>query len=549
MDSQNRIILTTKRFGTTKDFIINIFPSISRNILFSFLETDDAKILNECDDYEIRVENIDDGGEIILSKNDSCVLNVADHPYPAMEYRIRLIDKNTSESKLFLYKISHQTATNDSQYKIMISAISQYDENLLYEKDAKYLSGKRVYKSGYRNFHTLISFLNEKSNLIINSLNAVYDNPLLKDYRTIIKTTAERKQSARSIIKNARLINSDAAYSSKVMQSSNLPINQYLLHMLVFSKIRLKQLNDECLTELGKIQEKITLINKNSGPNKREHTLYQLSVYDRRKKRLETFLKCSDSYLIRIDRIIQSDSFRNIKPSSKRDNSIVYHKHYLFIEKQLFLPLFQGYLFSFANSYSSILSAPIKQTSKLFEAYCLLSLDSAIREMEFDDITEEIDYDHVIKRFVRGEYEFELLYEIDAKDVSVVKKNEVFYINDSRNISPDFCLILKHRGLPICFLVFDAKCRKIENIHNSIVDGSYEKTIRNYLSFRYSTDENPFFIPKIVDSLWFLLPDNPNSVNHEPINQLEYRFVKLALDGNESDFVSQFVDYFSMFLN
>lgn len=549
MDLPNRIILTTKCFDKSRVLPIDIFPDIRRNILFSFLETEDAEILNDCEDYEIRVENIDEGGEIILNKGDSCILNVADHPYPAMEYRIRLIKKDTNESKLFLYKIGHQTATNDTQYKTMVSAISQYDENFLYEKDSKYLTGKRVYKSGFKHFHSLIEFLNQQKNLIISSLNAVFDNPLLKDYRIVVKTPAERKQSVRSIIKNSRTISKDTFYSAKVTQSSELPINQYLLHMLLFSEIRLKQLREECLIELGKVKERIRAINDNSGLNKRAHTIYQLGVYDKRKTRLEAFLESANSFIIRIDRVAQSDSFRVLKPSSKRDNSIVYHKHYLFIERQLFLPLFQGYLFSFVNSYSSILSAPIKQTSKLFEAYCLLSLDSAIQELGFEDTKEEIDYDHVIKKFIKDEYEFELMYEIDAKDVSVVQKNEVYYINDSRNVSPDFCLILKHRGLPICFLVFDSKCRRIENVHKSIVEHDYEKTIRNYLSFRYSTDDNPFFIPKIVDSLWFFVPDNPNSTNHSPINQLEYRFIKLALDGNESDFVSQFVDYISMFLD
>ena len=49
------------------------------------------------------------------------------------------------------------------------------------------------------------------------------------------------------------------------------------------------------------------------------------------------------------------------------------------IERQLYLPLFQGYAVSFANNYSSILSTPIKSTSKLFEVYCLLTLDAAIK--------------------------------------------------------------------------------------------------------------------------------------------------------------------------
>lgn len=554
MGSQNRIILITTCFGKQKEFVIDIFPDMTRNILFKFLETEDAEILNDCADYIICIDNIDDEDDEnekdkFIKKGEKRILNVADHPYPAMEYRIRLIKKDTNESKLFLYKICHQTATNDTQYKTMVSAIANYDENFLYEKDPKYLTGKRVYNSGFRHFHSLIEFLNKQKSLINSSLNSILDNPVLKDYRIVVETPLEKKQSVRSIIKNSRRINRDIVYSSKVVQSSELPINQYLLHMFMFSKIRLKQLKEECLVELAKVKDRIKTINENSGLNKKEHTIYQLGVYDKRKKRLEDFFETSNSFAMRIDRITQSNSFNKLKPSSKREKTIVYHKDYLFVERHLFLPLFQGYLFSFVNSYTSILSAPIKQTSKLFEAYCLLSLDSAIQEMGFNDLNEEIDYDHVIKRFIKDDYEFEIMYEINAKDVSIVQKNEVYYINDSRNVSPDFCLILKHKELPICFLVFDAKCRRIEDVHKSIVEKGYEKTIRNYLSFRYSTDDNPFFIPKIVDSFWFFVPDNPNSTNHDPINQLEYRFVKLALDGNESDFVSQFVDYISMYLD
>ena len=62
-----------------------------------------------------------------------------------------------------MYKITHLKSTNDSQYKTMVAAIGQYDENLLYEQDAKYLSGKRIYNSGYRSLQTLITIIKDNS--------------------------------------------------------------------------------------------------------------------------------------------------------------------------------------------------------------------------------------------------------------------------------------------------------------------------------------------------------------------------------------------------
>ena len=101
----------------------------------------------------------------------------------------------------------------------------------------------------------------------------------------------------------------------------------------------------------------------------------------------------------------------------------------------------------------------------------------------------------------------------------------------------------------MCFLVFDAKCRKAEYVHRDIEEGKYEKTIREYLSLRYSVDDNPFFLPKIVDSLWRVLPQDELDSQFEKINQLEYRFIKLAMNGDEESFIDKFEDFISFYLD
>lgn len=552
MDSRDNFILTTTRFDSKRDFSIAIPTNVNKSLLFSVLESDDVKITNNSYNHDIFIEDIENGGEIQLSYGQTADINDSDHPYPAMEYRIRIFNKTTGKSNLYLYKISHLSSTTDTQYKTMVASIGQYDENLLYEQDAKYLSGKRIYNSGYRSLQTLISIINDNSGFINYSLNMILNNPLLKDKRIVSKSPSLKRQSARSLIKNERSISDNSFYSSQIIQYADFGLNKYLIYMLRFSKIRLGELKKNCKSDLVRLQERLNTIIKNSNPdpNKRKkHTAYQIDNCNRRIERIRTFLDNSKNFLYNIDKIFESDVFKGIEASSKREQGIVYQHHYLNIERQLYLPLFQGFAFSFANTYGSILSTPIKQTSKLFEAYCLLSLDAAISELGFADITEELDYDHIIKKFVRDNYEIELMYEIDAKDVSIVNKGDIYYINsETRHISPDFYLILKRDNFPICFIVFDAKCRKVEAVNKDIVEGKYEKTIRDYLSLRYSSDENPFFLPKIVDTLWFLMPDNDISATYSPIHKLEYKFAKLQMDGNEDSFISDLEDYISMFL-
>ena len=553
MDSQDKLTLSITRFDSTRNFLIDIPENITKSILFSINEYNDAELTNNSINYDVYVENIEEGGEIKLSCGESALLNCADHPYPAMEYRIRIFKKETNKSNLYLYKINHSSSTSDSQYKAMISAIGEYDENLLYEQDVKYLGGRRLYNSGYRNLQTLIALISNNSRLINGSLNSIYNNPLLKDKRVVVKTQTPGRQTSKSIIKNVRTSKKDVYYSAQMIQYSDFALNRYLLYLLRFSQIRLKELKKNCENELVKTNARLQKIldNISDDPAKRKkHTVYQIDVFNRRIDRLNTFLGRSDELLFNIGRILTSDTFKGVEPSSKRNKSIIYHPHYLNIERQLYLPLFQGYAFSFANTYGLILSSPIKQTSKLFEAYCLLTLDTAITELGFESITDGFDYDHIVKKFIRDEYEIELMYEIDAKDVSIANKDDVYYIqSDTRHISPDFYLILKNKGYPTCFIIFDAKCRKAEYVQRDIVNGKYENTVRDYLSLRYSTDDNPFFLPKIVDTLWLLVPEDSSGTEYSPANKLEYRIMKLAMDGGENDFVSELQNYISFYID
>ncbi len=553
MDSQDNIILSSYRFESKKDFLIPIPEKPNKNILFSIKEYDTAEIKNDSGNYDVFIENLEEGGEIKLSYGDIAVINDNDHPYPPMEYRIRIQNKQTSKSNLFLYKIEHTSSTSESQYKEMVTAIGQYDENLLYDQDSKYLSGRRIYNSAYRSLYTLFNLISSNKNHILNSLRNICENPILREKRVVNKTTTLKKQSARSIIKNARSHNEDTYFSSQVVQYADFELNRYLLFMLRFSSIQMDNLIKKANVELNKTNARLNniLSNANPDPSKRKkHTAYQIDAFNRRINILNRFLDDSRIIGAFINKILVLDVFKTLEPLSKRDSSIVYHSHYLNIERKLYLPLYQGFAFNFANNYNSILTAPIKQTSKLFEAYCLLSLDAAVTELGFDGITDEIDYDHIIKHFVRDDYEIEIMYEIDAKDVSIVNKNEVYTISSGvRHISPDFYLILKYKEVPICFLIFDAKCRKAEYVHKSITEGDYQKTIREYLSLRYSTDDNPFFLPKIVDSLWLLMPEDNSGVDYQPVNKLEYRLLKLRLDGSEDTFVSELEDYLSYYLD
>lgn len=553
MGSQDNIVLTTTRFYSKIDFTIPIPDRPNKNILFSINEYDDAELTNYSDKFDIYMENLEEGGEIKLSYGEKTIINDRDHPYPSMEYRLRVFNKKTKRSDLYLYKIAHTTSTSDSQYKEMVAAISQYDENLLYDEDIKYFSGKRIYNSSYRSLYTLFALITSNKHLILNSLNSIYKNPLLKDKRIVVKTNILNRQTFRSIIKNLRCAREGNVYSAQMIQYAEFPLNEYFVFILRFSKIQIETLMKNAKIELFKTKEKFSLIlaNSSSDPSKRKkHTNYQIEVFNKRINILGTFLHASKAIQNTINKILSSDTFKDVEPSSKRDNSIIYQFHYLNIERRLFLPLYQGFAINFANNYSSILASSIKQTSKLFEAYCLLSIDAAICGLGFVAVNEEINYEHFVKHFVRDNYEFELYYSIDAKDVSLTKKNEFYFINSCvKHVSPDFFLILKKENTPVCFLVFDAKCRKAEYVQRDIEDGKYEKTIREYLSLRYSVDDNPFYLPKIVDGLWLLFPHDGINIHFDKINQLEYRFVKLAMDGDEENFIDEFEKFMSFYLD
>lgn len=551
MDLQDSIIIRTQCFSRIKDTNILISDKMKKGILFSIKENETATLINSSKNYIIYIENIDDGNEIKIDEGETFIINDSDHSYPAMEYRVKIYNKLTNSSSLYLYKIEHLSSTNDEQYKTMISSIIDYDENLLFDDDVKYLSGKRVYKAASRQLHTMITFIVDNCSLIVNSLNKIYDNPVLKDKRVVVETSVIKKQSSRTLIKNFKSVKEDKYYSTRIIQDADIELNRYLIYMLRFSKIRLDELIIRADIELKNLNAKENkILAKSSDQTKKKHTQYQIDILEKKKKRINDFLKCSKYILNSIDRLLELNDLKKIEASSKRDNSICYHSWYLNIERYLFLILFQGYTISFSTNYSSILSISLKTTYKLFEAYCLLSIDAAITELGFENLEDEIDYNHIIKKFVKDDFSIELMYEIDAKDVSLVKKDEVYYINsNTKHISPDFCLVLKEKDVPVLFLVLDAKCRKSYSINRSIVEGDYNHTIRDYLSLRYSTNDRPFVLPKIVDSFWLLLPEDKNDEQYECVNQLEYEYVKLKLDGQEEQFIEKINDYFSLILN
>ncbi len=554
MVSQNNIHLVIDKFVAKKDLFIPIPESREKSVLFSINEYDTARIINESMKYDLYIENLEDGDEIKLSRNESVFINDKDHPNPPLEYRLKAVDKVTGKANLFLYKIVHTQTTNDFQYRQMISAIGNYDENFLYDGSSiKHFAGKRIYSTGLKNSMNLLSSLVASKDSILYSLNKILDNPILKDERIIIKTNQEKRQSARSIIKNDRSFGLGKTYSTKIVQHSNTPINQYFVFMLRFSLAQLAKFKEKMIVDLSKTKEKLNKILSYSSPDpskRKQHTTYQIGVLNKKIEFTNDFLTTENAIETYANKIFSSDSFKNVAPSSKRDASIIYQPYYSLIERKLFLPLYQGYSIDFSSSYFSILASPIKQTSKLFEAYCLLSIDYAIQNLGFLAIDDEMDYEHVIKRFVKDDYEFELYYSFDALDVSLAKEGKFYFINkDTRHISPDFFLILKKKGTPISFTVIDAKCRKPLVVQKEIEEGKYENTVREYLSFRYSTNVNPFLNPKIVDSLFFLFPEDGNNQYFTKFNQLEYKFVKLALDGTEEKFIDDFEDYFSSYLD
>ena len=544
MDSQDKIILKITKFDKIDKIEINI-SSIKNKLLFTIGEYDDASITNLSDNYDIYIENIDEGGSIKISKSESKCINSSDHPYPPMTYQIKIVNKNTKSVRVCSYHISHSYTTTESQYQNMLLAIKDYDEYLLYDPEVKYLNSKKIYNASYRNFYSLIESIAKNESIIIKNLISIYNNPILIDKKIVAKSNTLGKQSMRSIRKNMSSYKEDIIYSSKLVQVADFQLNKYLLYMLIFSKRMIVELINKCNKEIIKVKNRLNLIiNKTSAYARGAHATYQIENHNKKLERLNCFLNSSRKVMDRINDVINCSYFVNVEQSPIRDSTIVYYPSYLSIERNLFLTLFNNFSFSFSSDYDSILASPLKQTSKLFEVYCLLVLDTTINDLGFESIDDEIDYDHIVRKFVKDDYEIELMYEIDAKDVSVVEKGEVYYLfNNAKHITPDFYLILKHKGIPIKFIIFDAKCRKAKYVNKDIVEGKYENTIREYLSLRYSRDDDPFNNPKIVDSLWLLLPSDENNEEYQPIHKLNYQLTRLNIDGNENEFIDKLEEY------
>lgn len=544
MALQDKIVLKVSKFDKIDYTEINI-SATKNKLLFTIGEYEDASITNLSSDYDIYIENIDEGGSIKISNGESQCINSCDHPYPPMIYQIKIVNKNTKSVRVCSYRISHSYTTTESQYQNMILAIKEYDEYLLYDPEVKYLNSKRIYNASYRNFYSLIESIIKNESIIIKNLISIYNNPILIDKKVVVKSNTLGKQSMRSIRKNMSSYKEGIIYSSKLIQVADCQLNKYLLYMLTFSKRVIVELVNKCNKEIIKVKNRLNLIiNKTSSYDRGAHATYQIENHNKKLECLNYFLNSSRKIMDRINDVINCSYFVNVEQSPIRDNSIVYYPSYLSIERNLFLTLFNNFSFSFSSDYDSILASPLKQTSKLFEAYCLLVLDTAINDLGFESIDDEIDYDHIVRKFVKDDYEIELMYEIDAKDVSVVEKGEVYYLfNNAKHITPDFYLIFTHKGIPIKFIVFDAKCRKAKYVNKDIVEGKYENTIREYLSLRYSGDDDPFNNPKIVDSLWLLLPSDENNEEYQPIHKLNYQLTRLNIDGNENEFIDKLEEY------
>lgn len=288
MVSQNNIHLVIDKFVAEKDLFIPIPKNQEKSVLFSINEYDTARIINESMKYDLYIENLEDGNEIKLSRNESVSINDKDHPNPPLEYRLKVVDKVTGKASLFLYKIVHTQTTNDFQYRQMISAIGNYDENFLYDSsNIKHFAGKRIYGIGLKNSMSLLSSLVSSKDSILYSLNKILGNPILKDERIVTKTSQEKRQSARSIIKNNRSFGLGKIYSAKIVQHSNTPTNQYFVFMLRFSLAQLAKFKEKMIVDLSKTRERLNKIlsNSSSDPSKRkQHTIYQIDVLNKKIK-------------------------------------------------------------------------------------------------------------------------------------------------------------------------------------------------------------------------------------------------------------------------
>ena len=403
--------LTLKEYISQSSFKTTKIPLwVNQSILFSIQEYHTATITNNSLRYNIYIENIETGKMEQLPFGQERVINDHDQPSPVLYYLFKVEDKVSNDTKRYFYRIIPHHPTSNFHYKTMISAISEYDENLLYEDESRFLRGHRVYRASRKNLLNLINIITNNHIMIINSLNSIYNNPSLRDKRIISKSKYPKKQSSRSIMMNLTSKNSDSIYSTQVIQYSDFSLNRYLVYLLMFCKKQLEKLVDNCSIEVLRNEKFLCNTIKKEGDNPSRRQTYinrQIEKSEERIKKFNSFINKSSDLVLNINRVLSSNYFCNIEPSPVRDSTIIFNSHYSSVETQLYLPLFQGCAYAFDSNYYSILASPIKQTSKLFEAYCLLTLDAAIRELGFEPLNDDFDYNRITRHFINGDEEIE----------------------------------------------------------------------------------------------------------------------------------------------
>ncbi len=552
MALRNSLTIITTTLKGEKAFSLPLSLQTPKDILFSINEYDDAVAINESEDYEIYIENIEKGGLIKLPRGERVSINKRKDPCPALDYKISIVSKASGRQKTFLYKISRTNVASESQYKTMISTIERYEPALLYEEKPKYLSGKKTFDDSPQCLVYLSKAISSSKGLILKALNSILEHPFSTEEKILTRKAMSGRESSRSIKKNVQSPSQERNYCSRIVRNFATKLNRYLIYMLSFSQIQLRNLIVEIRKDIEEGEKLLDQFEKDklSGSFKRKRTaLFQTDLLNGSLNEKKSILASFQSLLLIMEKVLKSDEFENVPPCYERDESILFHSSYLTIERKLFLPLLHNFSYSFGPSYSEILAAPLKQTSKLFEAYCLFSIDSAIRNMGFSKTESSGNYGPILKRFEKEDYEFEIDYSVNAKDVSIAKKGEFYYIEkDTSHISPDFFVILKKNGTPLCLILLDAKCRRAEYVQNDIVNGKYEDTIRQYISLRYASCDDPFKVPKIVDFLFLLFPKGSVAYEAKSFHRLPYRFKYLDLDGKERGFSDELSAFFEPYL-
>lgn len=522
---------------------VNLDELTTNSELLSFFETDTIFLELVGNKYGVTVEVGEDISPdlfVVLKENEKILINSNYFQHPSLKYRVEIIDKSTSHTTRCFYSIVGTKAVNLRQFSKMISFIQQFDSECIVDNDGAKLTGNKflVGNKERKEFFDIAYLIQSEYRKINSIMNAIVQHPSETIIKTIEKNSVLKKQNEKSIIRNT-LIFSDKKYSEKLKLFYDTNDNILLKNDLLLCKKCLNKSRDKLLSKsykLAKILESYSHNDLIKDKGKKERIIRNINdrllFYDKINKSFQLLYK-------NIEQLLNSYFLKNVDDKLCIKKRTYDNENYRMLDRILLSQMkysnFYDYLEVNRNSYM----LPFKKTSLLFEYYCFYSFAQAFEDIgllpQFDLSNIDFENNHAFV-FENAFQKIVLKYDEIVPDFFSfdVSGRGVYNICSSHN-KPDFVIEYYEDD---CFkkaIVCDSKCISANRLIHHVQDPrSLGTTVLNYLSYCYIENENDFQENKRINDLFFICPNEIDSVISDDKTNL--KIVAKAIDQLEGNF-------------